>query len=166
VLGPLDRLAGPVDVVLVMGIGANLARRRAFEHARRLGYTVLPVVHPSAIVGRECTIGAGAVLLARVTVNTGTRIGDNVILNTSCSVDHDCNIGSHAHLAPGTTLAGNVLVGEEAFIGAGTVAIPGVRIGARAIVGAGAVIVRHLPEDCVARGVPARVVSESGATAT
>jgi sugar O-acyltransferase (sialic acid O-acetyltransferase NeuD family) len=161
VIGPLTSLAGPAEIVLVMGIGSNAARRRAFESARSLGYTVREVIHPAALIGRECRIGAGAVLLARVTVNAGSQIGENVILNTACSIDHDCRIGAHAHVAPGTTLAGNVIVGDEAFLGAGVVAIPGVSIGARAVVGAGAVVVRDLPADCRARGVPARAVTET-----
>ncbi len=166
VRGALSRVAPGREVVLVMGIGDNSARRRAFERAHALEYRIAAVVHPSAIVGRECVVGVGAVLLARVTVNTGTRIGDNAILNTACSVDHDCDIGPHAHVAPGSTLAGNVTVGEGALIGAATVAIPGITVGARAIVGAGSVIVRDLPAGCLARGVPARVVDAVGEETT
>ncbi len=158
VLGSLSSLEAPAEIALVMGIGDNAARRRAFDAVRQHGFAVRTVVHPSAVVGLECELGAGAVLLARVTVNPGTRIGENVILNTACSVDHDCRIGAHAHVAPGATLAGNVTVGEQAFIGAGVVAIPGVSVGERSLVGAGAVIVRDLPPRCRARGVPARVV--------
>ena len=157
VLGALSQLTA-AEVVVVLGIGDNAARRRAFDAARQAGFMVSAVVHPSAVVGRECTLGAGAVLLARVTVNSGTRVDENVILNTACIVDHDCRIGAHAHVAPGATLAGNVTVGEESFIGAGVVAIPGVTVGERSLVGAGAVIVRDLPPGCRARGVPARVV--------
>jgi sugar O-acyltransferase (sialic acid O-acetyltransferase NeuD family) len=158
VLGSLDMLSPSDEVVLVMGIGDNAARRRAYEHAVRHGYTVLSVMHPSAIIGREVQIGNGAVLLARATVNAGTRIGENAILNTACSVDHDCEIGAHSHIAPGATLAGSVVVGEQTVVGAGAVAIPGVRIGASAMVGAGAVVVCHLPDGCNARGVPAKAV--------
>ncbi len=158
VLGSLDRVGGPADVVLAMGIGDNAARRRVFEWVRALGFTVVTVQHPAAIVARECVVGDGAVLLARVTVNAGTRVGENAILNTACSVDHDCEIGAHAHVAPGSTLTGNVVIGEGTLVGAGCVAIPGIRIGAGSIVGAGSVVVTDLPPGCVARGVPARVM--------
>ncbi len=51
-----------------------------------------------------------------------------------------------------------VSVGEGALIGIGAVAIPGISIGARSVVGAGAAVTRDLPPDCVAVGVPARVI--------
>jgi len=159
VLGPLDVLPGRDDLILVMGIGDNAARRRVYEAAVGRGYTVASLVHPSAVVGREVHIGRGAVLLARVTVNAGARVGENAILNTGCTIDHDCNVGAHCHIAPGATLAGTVVIGEQTLIGAGTVVIPGICIGAGAVTGAGSVVVRHLPAGCVARGVPARIVT-------
>src|SRR5437764_9721660 len=54
VLGPLEKIGAPNELVLLMGIGDNGGRRRAFEHARHLGYRVSTVIHPTAIIGREC----------------------------------------------------------------------------------------------------------------
>ena len=159
VLGPLGALTSSDDIALIMGIGDNAARRRAYDIAVGRGYTVLSLVHPSAVVGREVQIGTGAVLLARVTINTGARVGENAILNTACSIDHDCDLGAHCHIAPGSTLAGTVFVGEQTLIGAGTVVIPGIRIGACAVTGAGTLVVRDLAAGCVARGVPARIMT-------
>ena len=158
VLSTLESLAQPGAVSLVMGIGDNAARRGQFERARALGYQVLTVIHPSAVVGRGCTFGPGTVVMANVVVNADTRIADNVILNTACSVDHDCRVESHVHVAPGARVAGGVTIGAGTLLGIGAVVIPGMSIGAGTIVGAGAVVTRDLAANCVAVGSPARVI--------
>lgn len=162
VLGDFGRLPAPSTVVLAMGIGDNPMRRRLFVRARGLGYSFVTVVHPSVVMGRDCVVGIGSVVFARVTINAGTRVGENAILNTACMVDHDCEIGAHAHVAPGAVLTGDVGVGEQAFVGAGAVVIPGCRIGDRTVVGAGAVVTADLPADCTARGIPARIARSTG----
>ena len=83
--------------------------------------------------------------------------GDGAIINTNAGVDHDCRIGSGAHIGPGSALAGNVEIGCESFLGAGTCVVPCVRIGSRAIVGAGSVVLRDIPDNVIAMGVPARI---------
>jgi acetyltransferase-like isoleucine patch superfamily enzyme len=44
----------------------------------------------------------------------------------------------------------------------GAAVLPGVSIGSRSIIGAGAVVVRGIPDDVVAMGVPARVSARMG----
>jgi sugar O-acyltransferase (sialic acid O-acetyltransferase NeuD family) len=160
VLPGIDSLGLVGSASLAMGVGDNAARRRLFDRARALGYTLVTVVHPEAVIGRGCRIGSGTVVLANVVVNTDTEIGDNVILNTACSVDHDCVVGAHSHVAPGATLAGGVRIGEETLLGIGCTVIPGLSIGARCVIGAGAVLLTNLDAGCVAVGVPARVIKQ------
>lgn len=52
-------------------------------------------------------------------------------------------------------IAGNVRVGNYAEIGTGTNIIQGKTIGENAIVGAGSVVVKDIPPNCTAVGVPA-----------
>ena len=97
---------------------------------------------------------AGSIVLPRATVGRG------VLLNTKASIDHDCLIGDFVNIAPAATLGGEVRVGAETFIGPGATVAAGISIGARALIGAGAVVVREVPEDVTAWGVPARITSD------
>lgn len=142
---------------LVMGIGANRIRRAIVE---RLGECVNPLwqpaIHPRATVASSAYIAPGSVVSAGAVINVDVRIDIHTIINTGATVDHDCVIEPYAHVAPGANLAGDVHVCEGALIGVGASVIPGCRIGKWATIGAGAVVVRDVPDNVIAKGVPAR----------
>lgn len=52
-----------------------------------------------------------------------------------------------------------IYVREHTFIGTGVIIMPGVTIGKRCVIGAGAVVTRDIPDNSVAVGVPAKVIS-------
>ena len=51
-------------------------------------------------------------------------------------------------------------IGNHVWIGSGAKILKGVTIGNGSIVAAGAVVVQDVPENCLAAGVPARIVKE------
>jgi sugar O-acyltransferase (sialic acid O-acetyltransferase NeuD family) len=155
--GGIDALlAGGYDAAVV-AIGDNRVRRRLCERLTRAGVSLPPLRHPSSSIARDVTLGAGVVVCAGAVVNPGSRIGCGVIVNTHASVDHHNSIGAFTHVAPGVHLGGNVTIGEQTLVGIGASVIPGRCIGSRVIIGAGSVVIRDVPHDAVAVGVPARV---------
>lgn len=148
-------------VALVNGLGSTRqpnARRQLYENISSRGFSFANVVHPSAIIAGDVTIGNGVQLMAGVILQPGVALGDNVIINTRVSVDHDCRIGCHSHLAPGVVLSGEVTVGEGVHIGTGASIVNHVRIGDDSLIGAGSLVLRSIPDNVVAYGVPAEVV--------
>jgi len=86
-------------------------------------------------------------------------IGDNCLITGVQFITHD---GSVYHLKkkfPKADLFGKIYVGNNVFIGLGTIILPGVTIGNNVVIGAGSVVSRSIPDDSVAVGVPAKVVS-------
>ncbi|MCT8089305.1 acyltransferase [Acinetobacter sp. C_4_1] len=50
-------------------------------------------------------------------------------------------------------------IGSNVFIGVNSIIMPGVTIGSNVVIGAGSVVTKDIPDDSVAIGVPAKVVS-------
>lgn len=142
-----------------LAIGENQARVRLAQKVIGAGLELPVIVHPWAYVSPSASVGAGTVVCAGAVVQPGARISSLCILNTSSSVDHDCEVNEGVHLSPGARLAGECKIGTQAWLGMGSVCCPGVTIGAKAIIGAGAVVIRDIPAECTAVGVPARPIS-------
>ena len=95
---------------------------------------------------------AGAVVCA------GAVIGRHCIINTGASIDHECVLGDYCHMAPHATLSGQVHLGEGVIMGVSSCAINCTNIGSWATIGAGAAVVKPIPANCTAVGVPAKPI--------
>jgi sugar O-acyltransferase (sialic acid O-acetyltransferase NeuD family) len=152
VVGPTSRLAGHAGEA-VLAIGANAVRQRlAAAHPEARWATV---VHPSAVVHESVRLGPGTVVFAGAVLQPDVAVGAHAIVNTGATVDHDGRLGDYVHVAPGGHLSGGVTLGEGAFLGVGCACLPGVTVGAWTTVGGGGVVVRDLPPNVTAVGVPA-----------
>lgn len=118
------------------------------------------LIHPSAYIARDISLGIANQILAHSTVGANVSIGNGVIINTSASIDHECIIHNGVHIGPGAVLSGCIEVGECSFIGAGAVVLPRVRIGKNVIVGAGSVVTKDIPDEITVIGNPAKKYSK------
>ncbi len=144
-------------LAVALGIGDNGVRRASATRCTELGFDLQTVIHPSAVISMDATIGAGVVVLAAGVVNPFSIVGTGVLINTGAIVEHDVEIGAWAHVSPNAVLAGGSKLGEHSHLGASAVVIDDLTVGARSIVGAGSVVVRHIPDGVVAYGNPCRV---------
>ncbi len=140
-----------------LGVGDNASRGRLLL---RLGNVSLPpIVDPTAVVSASVRLGRGSVVFPNASITTDVVIGAGVIVNTASVIEHDSELGDLVHVAPGAVLCGGVRVGTLSLIGAGSVVLPNVKIGARVTVAAGSVASGAIPDDAIAAGVPARVLT-------
>lgn len=149
----------PDQVELVNGIGSihrPTLRSEVFERLKGQGHRFSEVIHPTAWLGRDVTLGEGVQIMAGAVVQTGVRIAADALINTRAAVDHDGVIGSHTHIGPGTTLCGGVVIGDHSHIGAASCVIQFVQVGRNCLVGAGALVLKDVPEGATVFGVPAR----------
>ena len=134
----------------VIGIGNNAVRKKIAEE-----YDInwVRLVHPSAQIGLQASIGRGTVVMAGAVINACAGVGEHCIINTRAVVEHDNRIGNYVHLSPGVTLSGTVTVGECTWLGTGTSVINNVDIGANVTVGVGSVVIRSIQKEGIYYGL-------------
>ncbi|MGB1237418.1 MAG: sugar O-acetyltransferase [Pseudomonadales bacterium] len=89
---------------------------------------------------------------ATITIGSGVLLGPGVNLST---IEHPTDPTLRAqHIARARPIA----LGDNVWLAMGVQVLPGVNIGANTTVAAGAVVTQDLPANCVAAGVPAKVV--------
>lgn len=154
----LERLRGQGVQHLILGFGDCQARLRRAAQVCALGYQLATAIHPRAVVAAGVPIGNGTVIKAGGIIDAGATVGANVIVASGAIVSHGCVVEDGVHLSLGVRLAGNVTVARGARVGVGAIVKDRIRIGADALIGAGTVVVRDVPDDVVAFGVPARVI--------
>ena len=52
----------------------------------------------------------------------------------------------------------SVYIGKNCWIGMNSIVLKGVHIGNNSVIGAGSVVVKNIPENCLAAGVPAKII--------
>ena len=140
----------------IIGVGNNQRRAERYSQMIKLGLKPLTVIHPTANIAKEVTVGKGTVIAMGSTIATGAKIGNNVIINTGAIVEHENVIEDNVHIAPGAALAGRVKVKSGAFIGLRALVREYLTVGKNAVVGAGAVVVKSVPDNVTVVGIPAR----------
>lgn len=92
-------------------------------------------------------------------------IGDNVLIGSSVLItDHSHGQSGMSNLPPAARplySKGPVIIGENVWIGEGAVILGGVEIGSNTIIGANSVVTHDIPANCVAAGVPAKIIKHN-----
>lgn len=145
------------DDDLVIAIGDAGERADIAKRVKDLGLPFRTIVHPSAWVAPNATIGAGAIITPLVFVAANSIIGSNVLLNTHANVGHDAIVGDNSVLSPHAVINGNVELGEAVFMGTSATITPSVKVGDRCIIGASSLIRKDLARETFAVGNPVRI---------
>jgi len=149
--------ADSARIAVALGVGDNASRQWIAERCAYWGVEILTLVHPGAVVSRAARLRQGTVVMANATVNADAVVGAGAIVNSGAVVEHDVEVGDYAHVAPKAAMGGGSSLGAFSHLGIGASVLPCVQIGAHTVVGAGAVVVKYLPDQVVAIGVPARI---------
>lgn len=146
---------------IVVAIGNNAVRMQKIRIFLNQKLPLETIIHPSAIISPSAVLAAGTVVFARAVLNPECTIGLGSIINTGAIIEHDCMIGHSVHISPGVSLSGHVHVGDFSWLGIGSCVRQCIKIGSRVMVGAGSVVIKDLPDDCLAFGVPAKIYNKN-----
>ena len=101
-------------------------------------------IHPGAVIGHNVFIDHGS----------GIVIGETAEVGDGCTLYQGVTLGGTGK----DTGKRHPTLGNNVLIGAGTKVLGPVYIGDNARIGAGSVVLKNLPANCTAVGVPAEVV--------
>ncbi len=139
----------------VIGIGNNTTRKMIAE---KYDVNWITLIHPSAQIAVNASIGKGTVVMAGAVVNACATVGEHCIINSSAVVEHDNLLKDYVHISPGVKLGGTVAVGEQTHIGIGATVSNNIAICSDCFIGAGAVVVRDIKDVGTYAGIPVRKI--------
>lgn len=88
------------------------------------------------------------------------EIGDNVLFGPRVSIYTTNHALDAKERAAGACYAKPVRIGDNVWVGGGVTINQGITIGENSVIGSGSVVTRNVPPNCLALGVPAKVVRE------
>jgi serine O-acetyltransferase len=104
-------------------------------------------IHPGAIIGRRFFIDHGM----------GVVIGETAIIGDDCTVYHGVTLGGTSWKQGKR----HPTLEDKVVIGAGAKILGPITIGSGAKIGSNAVVVKDIPKNATAVGIPARLVDDS-----
>ena len=146
---------------IALGENGDRAKARASEASAYPLDRFPALIHPAASISTFAKIGYGTVVMAGGRVGPNSIIGDFCVLNTCATLDHDCHLADFASVAPGAVTGGFVKIGRCSTVAIGAVVRNGITIGDDTVLGAGSYLDKDLPANCVAYGVPAKIIRHS-----
>ena len=152
---------GDIEVLMLYsGIHAILAYRVAhrlylgkhFFSARAVSQLARLItgieIHPRAKIGKGLFIDHG----------TGVVIGETSEIGDNCTIYQGVTLGGTGK----DVGKRHPTLGNNVMVGAGAKVLGPIRVGDNSKIAAGAVVLKEIPENCTAVGIPARVVRRDG----
>lgn len=151
----LNNFKGAVYAICSLGVAR--IRKRVINKINNPAIKYATLIDPDARLYNNASVGEGSIICGGSILAINTRVGNHVIVNLNCTLGHDDIIDDYSVVNPGTNISGKVYIKECCDLGTGSKVIQGLSIGPHTVIGAGAAVIRNIPANCVAVGVPARV---------
>jgi acetyltransferase-like isoleucine patch superfamily enzyme len=116
------------------------------------------VTDPVVSIGDRCLIGKGSGIVGHLRIEIGNDVwtGHHVYITDQNHGYENLDLPISQQVMPERPVS----VGDGSWLGHGTIVLPGATIGRHVVVGANSVVTGDLPDNCVAAGVPARVIKQ------
>ena len=118
---------------------------------------------PQITIGNNVSIGVGS----HITAINRIEIGDNVLTGKYITITDNSHgksdLASFAFPPAARPMysAGPVIIETGVWLGDKVTILPNVRIGKNAVIGANSVVTKDIPANCVAGGIPAKVIKSA-----
>ena len=106
-------------------------------------------IHPGATIGKGLFIDHGS----------GVVIGETAVIGNNCTIYQGVTLGGTGKESGKQR---HPIIGDNVMIGAGAKILGGFKVGSNSKIAAGAVVLRDVPENSTAVGIPAHIVKKNG----
>lgn len=145
-----------------IGVGGSFLRKKLHDKFIGMGGVFTSTISKNASIGSFGNeINKGCNLMQNIVLTNDIYVGNGVIINQLSSIGHDVIIHDFCEICPNVSISGNCEIGEYSFIGTGAIILPKIKIGKNVVVGAGSVVSKDLPDNCVAVGIPAKIIKQN-----
>ncbi len=132
-------------------------RKRLTRKFNELGGLLISFISPFTTLSTYSTVGTGSIVLFETGAEPGLILGKSCIVNKRISFGHGCSVSSFCSIGPCSIIASDVELGENCYVGMGAIIQPKTKVGKNVIIAAGSVVTRHIPDNAVVSGSPARI---------
>lgn len=144
--------------VFTCALGDAHWKKHYVEIVLSKGGKFINIIHNTATIERNTTIGQGCIITARVGISCDIKIGDFVTFQVYTIVGHDAKIGNYCHLGVRSFMGGYSVLGHVTTIQTSSIVLPHVRVGNECMVGAGAVVIKKVKDGNTVYGNPAKIL--------
>lgn len=158
----LERLLREGIKNIVLGFSDCKGRLRGTALLKPLGFSLLPAIHPNAVIAADARFEDGVMVGAGVVIDPGVRVGEGCVINRGAFIGHGSTLEAYVNISPGVNVGGNIHIGKRTFVGIGSTIVNKLKIGKYVVIGAGSLVLKDLPDNVTAYGSPAKIVRHNG----
>jgi len=158
VIGAPETYVPQADDVFITALGNIESRRRCVQLIEAQSGKFISLVHRSAFLGPNVTVGAGSFISHNVVLTADVRVGRHAAVFHNTSIGHDSVLEDFTHVYAQCSIGGSVRIEEGASVYPGSVVVPRRTVGTNAVVGAGSTVILNVKPGSSVFGSPARPI--------
>lgn len=155
VLDKIDNYQIDENDVFVTSIGSVKSKKICIEKILNKGGRFISLIHPSARIAIDASLGKGVIIMKRVDIGSYSKIGNYAFIQADAVIGHDATIGDFTRIDCKVVCVGGVIVKEYVTIHTSAVISHGVTVGSKAVVGALSLVIRNVKDETTVVGNPA-----------
>jgi len=144
------------DDVFICALGDPYYKRKYVEMMASKGGTFINIIHRTAIIGRNTTMGTGCIISQNVHISCDVSIGNYVTILPKAVVGHDASIKDYCHLGAISFMGGFSKMNEESVLHTSAILLPHKEIDLKAVAGAGSMVYKNVKSNQTVFGNPAQ----------
>jgi sugar O-acyltransferase (sialic acid O-acetyltransferase NeuD family) len=140
----------------IIAIGDIDTRVKLSVILKRIGYSFVNAIHPNAVISEKAELGYGVIIKPGAVIDPLVKIGDHAYIGSCSTIAHHTVINDYTNIVSGVNISGHSNIGSRTHVGTGVSIKDRIKIGNDVLIGAGSVVTKDIPDNTLAKGVPAR----------